>query len=70
MGSPLTLTEGLMLKKQQVLRLDDPSQIEIVRQSLSIPVHTQLVQLLVRLIGRSAMSAETQKEKSHDARDE
>lgn len=59
-----------MLKKQQMLRLDDPSQIEIARQSLSIPVHTQLVQLLARLIGRSAVSLQTQKEKSHDARDE
>lgn len=59
-----------MLKKQQVLRLDDPSQLEIVRESLPIPVHTQLVQLLAHLIGRSAMSSETQKEKSHDARDE
>ena len=59
-----------MLKKQQVLRLDDRSQLEIVRQSLSIPVRTQLVQLLARLIGRSAMSLETQKEKSHDATDE
>ena len=59
-----------MLKKQQVLRLDDASQIDVVRKSLSIPVHTQLVQLLARLIGRSAMSLERQKEKSHDARDE
>ena len=56
-----------MLKKQQVLRLDDPSQLEIVRHSLSIPVRTQLVQLLARLIGRSAMSLETQEEKNHDA---
>ena len=28
-----------MLKRQQVLRLDNPSQIETVRQSMPIPVH-------------------------------
>jgi len=59
-----------MLKKQQVLRLDNPSRLESVRQSMPIPIHKNLVQLLARLIARSAMSSEPQKEKSHDARDD
>jgi len=59
-----------MFKKQLVLRLDNPSQIETVRQSMPIPVHTNLVHLLARLIARSAMSSAPQKEKSHDARDD
>ena len=59
-----------MLKRQQVLRLDNPSQIETVRQSMPIPVHKNLVQLLARLIARNAMSSEPQKERSHDASNE
>ena len=59
-----------MLKKQQMLRLDNPSRLEPVRQSLPIPVHTHLIQLLARLIARSATSSDPQKEKRHDAGNE
>lgn len=61
-----------MLKRQQVLRLENSSQIDPVKQSVPIPVHKDLVQLLARLIARNAISSSPspQKERSHDARDE
>lgn len=59
-----------MLQRQHVLRLGNPSQADAVTPSIPSPVHTNLVQLLARLIARSAMAAEPQKGKHHDASNE
>lgn len=60
-----------MLKRQQVLFLENSSQVDAVRKSMPIPAHDELVQMLARLIARNATSSSPpQKERSHEARDE
>ncbi len=59
-----------MLKRQHVLRLDNLLPAEAVTQSIPMPVHTNLVQLLARVIARTAMASEPPKETRHDTSDE
>ena len=47
-----------MLKKQLVLHLDTSTQPKAFDQPMPLSVHTVLVQLLARLVARSAKASE------------